>query len=47
MQYTCHFCNQETKDAHSITIYHDNGVEHRMEVLCSSCYSEWLLSLKG
>jgi prenyltransferase beta subunit len=47
MSYTCHYCNQDTEAPHSITIYQENGLEQRLEVLCDSCYSDWLLSLKG
>lgn len=49
MIYTCQHCEKDTesKAAHSITVYQDDGVEDRNEILCSLCYSEWLQSLKG
>jgi transcription elongation factor Elf1 len=47
MSYNCCYCDKEAKSAHSITVYNKNGTEERFEVLCSPCYAEWLLSLKG
>jgi hypothetical protein len=47
MSYSCHFCEKESETAHTITVYKKNGEEDRLEVLCNSCYSDWLLSLKG
>jgi hypothetical protein len=47
MSYTCHYCNHETNTAHSITLYHEDGLENRLEVLCDACYSDWLHSIKG
>lgn len=47
MSYSCYYCDKEARSAHSITVYSNNGTEERFEVLCSSCYADWLLSLKG
>jgi hypothetical protein len=47
MSYVCHYCDKETEQAHSITVYDVTGAEDRYEVLCPSCYTEWLLSMKG
>ncbi len=47
MSYRCYHCEKATQSAHSITVYGKSGVEERFEVLCSPCYTEWLLSLKG
>ncbi len=47
MTYDCHYCEQETESAHTITLYDKTGVEDRLEVLCDNCYEEWLLSLRG
>jgi len=47
MSYSCYYCQKGTETGHSITLYQENGVEDRFEVLCDSCYSDWLQSLKG
>jgi uncharacterized CHY-type Zn-finger protein len=47
MSYTCYYCHKGTETGHSITVYQKNGIEDRFEVLCRTCYSDWLLSLKG
>lgn len=47
MNHTCHYCERETVQAHSITIYQKDGIEESYELLCASCYEDWLLSLKG
>lgn len=49
MSYTCHHCEHDTEEtgAHSITLYREDGTEDRLEVLCDSCYEDWLLELKG
>lgn len=47
MSYHCCYCDKSAETAHSITIYSKDGTEERFEVLCSPCYAEWLLSLKG
>jgi len=45
MAYKCYHCEHETESAHSITLY--NGNDERFELLCDTCYADWLLSLKG
>lgn len=48
MDYTCHHCEHETTStAHSITLYGPDGTEDRYEVLCETCYDEWLHAWKG
>lgn len=47
MSHQCYYCEKKAETAHSITIYDDSGVEERLEVLCSPCYEDWLLSQKG
>lgn len=47
MSHNCYYCEKESEQAHSITVYGKDGAEDRFEVLCSDCYEEWLLSLKG
>ena len=47
MAYRCYHCEKPSESVHSFTVYDATGVEERMEVLCSECYQEWLLSLKG
>jgi hypothetical protein len=47
MSYECYYCEGDSEQAHSITIYNESGSEDRLEVLCDTCYEEWLLSLKG
>lgn len=49
MDYTCHHCEQATgeKEAHSITLYQEDGTEDRLEVLCDDCYADWLEEWKG
>jgi hypothetical protein len=47
MSYTCQFCDTESESAHTITIYDTEGIEERLDILCDTCYADWLLSLKG
>jgi DNA-directed RNA polymerase subunit RPC12/RpoP len=47
LSYTCKDCGQESDKAHTITLYDEQGVEDRLEILCPDCYREWLQSLKG
>ena len=48
MSYNCFHCEKESEGGHSITVYGKSGEEdERFEVLCSDCYKEWLLALKG
>ncbi|AFC33496.1 hypothetical protein PM3016_6899 [Paenibacillus mucilaginosus 3016] len=47
MMYTCQYCERDAESAHSITVYEEDGREKEFQVLCGSCYQEWLLSLKG
>lgn len=49
MGYTCLHCEQETEQqqAHSFTLYREDGTEDRLEILCDDCYDEWLQALKG
>lgn len=45
--YTCHYCENEAQQPHSIPLYQKDGIEDGFEVLCDTCYADWLLSLKG
>lgn len=47
MQYECEYCERETDTAHTVTLYHEDGTEDRLQLLCDDCYSEWLHALKG
>ena len=47
MTHTCQHCDHEANPAHAVTVYAEDGTEDRMEVLCDSCYDEWLQSWKG
>lgn len=46
MSYSCHFCEQESQSAHTITTYDHEGIEQNLEILCDTCYDEWLHSIK-
>ncbi|MFC4769645.1 hypothetical protein [Effusibacillus consociatus] len=45
MNDTCYHCEHEIDKPHSVTFYEGN--EERNELLCDSCYDEWLASIKG
>lgn len=47
MSNNCFYCEKESESIHSITVYGKDGSEEEFEVLCSDCYEEWLMSLKG
>lgn len=47
MAHRCYHCDKEAETVHSYTVYDQQGVEERIELLCSTCYEEWLQSLKG
>jgi len=47
MAYQCFHCEKPADSVHTFTVYDENGVEERLEVLCSECYAEWLESLKS
>ncbi len=47
MAYTCEGCGGEADTAHTITVYDENGVEDRLEILCQECYEDWLHAIKG
>ncbi|MEJ8547726.1 hypothetical protein [Brevibacillus borstelensis] len=44
MSYTCYHCEHESETAHLITFF--QGKEEKNELLCSSCYADWLEGLK-
>lgn len=44
---SCEHCDKHYDGGHSITVYDKTGGEERFEVVCDSCYEEWLHSLKG
>ena len=43
--YRCYYCEHETESAHMITFF--QGTEERDELLCDTCYADWLESLKS
>ena len=47
MSCVCYHCDKPSEAVHSFTVYDPNGIEQRIELLCSHCYQEWLHSLKG
>ncbi|WP_373228785.1 hypothetical protein [Cohnella sp.] len=47
MPYTCHYCDKESDNAKTITLYNEEGLEDQLKILCDSCYADWLLSLNG
>jgi len=47
MSYVCYHCDKPHESVHSFTVYDSNGIEQRIEVLCTHCYQEWLQGLKG
>ncbi|HZG80517.1 MAG TPA: hypothetical protein VEZ13_07050 [Brevibacillus sp.] len=42
--YRCYHCEHESPSAHLITFF--QGTEERDELLCDSCYADWLEGLK-
>jgi uncharacterized CHY-type Zn-finger protein len=42
--YQCYYCEQETDSAHLITFFQSK--QERNELLCDTCYTDWLESLK-
>ncbi|MBP1933801.1 hypothetical protein [Ammoniphilus resinae] len=42
--YTCHYCDHPTESIHQVTFYQEQ--EEQNELLCDSCYEEWLMSLR-
>ncbi|CAJ1003189.1 MULTISPECIES: hypothetical protein [Bacillales] len=43
--YKCCHCEHETDSIHLITYF--QGKQEREELVCDTCYAEWLEGLKG
>ncbi|NGQ94200.1 hypothetical protein G3578_03300 [Brevibacillus sp. SYP-B805] len=43
--YRCAYCEHQTESAHMITVF--QGQQERNELLCDTCYADWLESLKS
>lgn len=47
MSYICQHCEREAELAKTITLYNEDGIEEQLQLLCDTCYEDWLHSLKG
>jgi hypothetical protein len=46
-EHRCFHCEKPADSVRTFTVYDEDGVEERLEVLCGECYAEWLESMKG
>jgi|GEM_PF-5450768 len=47
MQHVCRYCEKDTEEARSVTRYEPDGTEAGWDVLCPSCYEDWLAAHDG